>query len=320
VEAEVFPYAKLLDSMIKAKNTCAQTVFYMTWGRKNGDASNCAEWPPVCTYQGMDSLLNRRYTQMADSNHALLSPVGEVWKYIRTTSPNIELYQPDESHPSLEGSYLAALTFYAVLFRKSPNTVSYLAGLDPKIANPLKNAVQEIVFNNLSKWHVGELDPKANFSFTLGVGKEVSFLNQSANADNYLWHFGDGDSSKENMPIHTYKSAGNFQAQLLVQRCGLIDSSSKIISIQSTGLVDLNNNASSFQLFPNPAGDFLQIENRENKPFSYTIFGVSGNELMKGNSNETKVKIEVNRLEPGIYLMNLHEVSGKSSLTKFIKL
>lgn len=93
VQASVFPYARFLDSLIQAKNPCAETVFYMTWGRKNGDAGNCASWPPVCTYAGMDSLLNLRYNMMADDNNAILSPVGAVWKYIRQNHPLIELYQ-----------------------------------------------------------------------------------------------------------------------------------------------------------------------------------------------------------------------------------
>ncbi|HEY0262763.1 MAG TPA: hypothetical protein VGB95_07035, partial [Chitinophagales bacterium] len=33
VEEDVFPYAKELDSIINAENPCAETVFYMTWGR-----------------------------------------------------------------------------------------------------------------------------------------------------------------------------------------------------------------------------------------------------------------------------------------------
>jgi hypothetical protein len=89
VETDVFPYAKLLDSLIHVSNPCAETVFYMTWGRKNGDASNCPSWPPVCTYNGMDSLLRLRYETMATSNKALLSPVSVVWKYLRTNNPLI---------------------------------------------------------------------------------------------------------------------------------------------------------------------------------------------------------------------------------------
>ena len=50
----------------------------MTWGRENGDQSNCQSWPPVCTYEGMDDLLRERYMIMANDNNALVAPVGAV--------------------------------------------------------------------------------------------------------------------------------------------------------------------------------------------------------------------------------------------------
>ena len=37
VETDIFPYAHFLDSIINAENPCVETVFYMTWGRKNGE-------------------------------------------------------------------------------------------------------------------------------------------------------------------------------------------------------------------------------------------------------------------------------------------
>jgi len=55
VATQVYPYAAALDSMIKASSPCATTLFYMTWGRQNGDAANCQFFPPLCTYLGMDS-------------------------------------------------------------------------------------------------------------------------------------------------------------------------------------------------------------------------------------------------------------------------
>ena len=100
VQTEVFAYAKILCDTIRANNSCTRPVFYMTWGRENGDASNCANWPPVCTYTGMDSLLNERYQTMGADNDAYVSPVGAVWHYIRDTYPQIDLYAADGSHPS----------------------------------------------------------------------------------------------------------------------------------------------------------------------------------------------------------------------------
>ena len=77
VDTAVIPYALFLDSVVHANNACTQTVFYMTWGRKYGDASNCAAYPPVCTYEGMQQRLKESYLQMSDTCHAIVSPVGE---------------------------------------------------------------------------------------------------------------------------------------------------------------------------------------------------------------------------------------------------
>ena len=83
VEAEVFPYAKRLVDSVYAHNPCGEPMFYMTWGRKNGDAGNAPYFPVLGTYEGMDSMLCERYTYMAQQNDASLCPVGRVWRYLR---------------------------------------------------------------------------------------------------------------------------------------------------------------------------------------------------------------------------------------------
>ncbi len=50
----------------------------------------------------------------------------------------------------------------------------------------------------------------------------VQFLNQSYNGDNFLWHFGDGTTSTEINPLHTYTNSGFYDVQLDVDgsACG----------------------------------------------------------------------------------------------------
>ena len=148
VQISVYPYARFLDSLITSNNPCAETIFYMTWGREFGDASNCSSWPPVCTYEGMDSLLRLRYLEMAFNNNSIVSPVGAVWNHIRQNYPTIQLYQIDESHPSNEGSYAAACCFYASIFRKDPTTVTYDFGIHPPNGAWIRQAAKDVVFNN----------------------------------------------------------------------------------------------------------------------------------------------------------------------------
>ncbi len=178
VKADVFPYAKSLDNVINTYNSCSETIFYMTWGKKNGDASNCSYWPPVCSYEGMDSLLHLRYMMMADTNNAIVSPVGAVWKYLRQNYPQIELYQADESHPSLAGSYAAACSFYTTIFRKNPELITNDYTLSAADAAIIRSAVKTIVYDHLLDWHVGEYDPIADFGYNTSINQTVTFNNQ----------------------------------------------------------------------------------------------------------------------------------------------
>lgn len=150
--AQSYPYAAQLCDSIRAYNPDAVIVFYMTWGRKNGDQQNCQYYPPLCTYEGMDSLLHARYMMMAEDNQAVVSPVGHVWHYIRDHHPDIELYSSDESHPSLAGSYAAACTFYATLFHKSPGQITTDEGLSNEMASNIRSAATLLVYDSLAQW------------------------------------------------------------------------------------------------------------------------------------------------------------------------
>ncbi len=151
VEQDCFPYAEQLCNLIREANPCARPLFYMTWGRENGDSQNCANWPPVCTYQGMQELLSERYIQMAADNDAWVAPVGNVWQTVMADAP---LYAADGSHPSIHGTYLAACTFFAVMFNESPVGAAYPAGVTAQQALAIQEAANEVVFGNLELWNM----------------------------------------------------------------------------------------------------------------------------------------------------------------------
>ncbi len=208
--------------LTRESNPCARPMFYMTWGRQNGDASNCAVWPPVCTYDGMDSLLRNSYHDMALFNKAELSPVGEVWNYIRSNNPNINLYQSDGSHPSEAGSYLAACTFYTALFKRDVITASFDYTLDSQNAAIVRAAVSEVFFDSLSNYNYTENNPQAMFRYTIGQGlNEAEFINSSMNTDSYSWDFGDGSVSNAELPTHSYQNDGLYTITLDASDCDL---------------------------------------------------------------------------------------------------
>ena len=149
---ESYPYAQELCSLIRQYSPDAKIVFYMTWGRENGDPQNGQYYPPLNTYEGMDSLLYLRYMKMAQDNQACVSPIGAVWHYIRDHYPDMGLYQSDGSHPSYFGSYVAACSFYTTFTGQNPANISWNGTLDAESADIAKNAVKKVVYDSLSAW------------------------------------------------------------------------------------------------------------------------------------------------------------------------
>src|SRR5690606_19333502 len=161
--------------------------------------------PAICSYEGMDSLLQLRYPIKARANNAAFAPVPKVWRALRQSHPDISLYIAVASHSSSNGSFATACTFYSTLFAKSQVPTIYNFTVNAADAAIIKNTSKNIVFDSLSFWTRFDDLPAAQFSSTLN-GATANFTNQSLNASQYTWNFGDGNSSNLAAPGHTYTS------------------------------------------------------------------------------------------------------------------
>lgn len=97
-------FGKKFGDLIKSKN--AQPYVYMTWAR---------EWDPYMQQPIMD-----KYTELAEKINAKIVPVGLAWQRSKKLRPELNLYDPDGSHPSTVGTYLSACVFFGVLTNQSP--------------------------------------------------------------------------------------------------------------------------------------------------------------------------------------------------------
>lgn len=214
--------AQRLQNLIHQHNPCSTTLLYMTWGRKNGDASTCATFPLMCTYRSMDSTLRQRYLQLARSLQEEVAPVSVVWRSLRQNQPAINLYQADESHPSKAGSYAAACTFYATLFGQSPSGLNFHFGLSPSDASAIQNAAKARVSDSLSLWNFKQ-KARSSFNYRMGSGSnEVIFnaVNRGVR-QTYHWDFGNGDSSALANPRYSYAANGTYTVTLTTTNCHL---------------------------------------------------------------------------------------------------
>lgn len=250
VASDVLPYAKILCDSIRANSTCTIPLFFMTWGRKNGDASNCDFFPPLCTYEGMDSVLSSNYLKMGSLNSAEVCGVGAVWHRLRQQSSDMELYSPDESHPSYAGSIAGAYAFYTSIFRKSPLEATFNGSLTADQADSIRSVVKYVVFDHLEEYNIGINDPDASVFLLENDGCQFSF-NGPERYESYAWDFGDGNVSEEANPIHTYSTDGKYTVTFtLGDECGRYDSSSREVQCGVNSVGDLTRDKLS--IYPNP--------------------------------------------------------------------
>jgi hypothetical protein len=93
-------------------------------------------WPERARFSVFADVIESYRLAAADVRGIEL-PAGAAWLEAWDRAPELELYGPDDFHPTLEGSYLAALVIYGGLSAHSP------IGLPARFALP-SGAVREI--------------------------------------------------------------------------------------------------------------------------------------------------------------------------------
>jgi hypothetical protein len=149
---EVYPYARELDSLAKAYNPDAKVIFYMTWGYRYGDQVNCQYYPPFCTYESMSWRLRTNYRLMANDFSSWTSPVGAAWSYSIAHNPDLVLHSSDNSHPSIQGSYLAACCFYIMMMGNNVHTQYLPNGMSMEEGEYLQNVANIVAFDSIDYW------------------------------------------------------------------------------------------------------------------------------------------------------------------------
>jgi hypothetical protein len=312
VQDDVFPYAEILVDSIFSNNECTEPMFYMTWGRKYGDQSNCGGWPPVCTRAGMFARLRWAYLEMAFNNDASAAPVGQAWENAWMSDSTIDLWSGDLSHPSIHGSYLAACTFYASIYRESPVGAAFPSGISAGEAVFLQGVAEYTVLDSLDAWNIGVNDISADFDFTQQNGL-VTFTDASQNGLVYSWDFGDGTTSTDEDPTHTYTADGTYTVTLTVSSdCGS-DTFTQDITIVITVLIEQLKPV-EMTVYPNPVRDNVTLKLSGDGKGYIALYDITGKEVLRKNivlnGSAQSHRIDVSTLALGIYEIQVKTDNG----------
>lgn len=302
------PHAMELNEIIKANDSCTKVIFYMTWGRKFGDASFCGEYPPVCTYTGMQDELRNTYLEMTIENEARVAPAGMGWKAVIDDDPSIELYSGDGSHPNINGSYLTACIMYATIYQKSPVGTSFISTLEADLATYLQEKAHAIVFDSLATWRIGIGDLTADFNYT-NTDLTYTFENSSENESSRVWDI-DGNLYLEENPTHTFDEDGIYTATLTTfNGCDTVEHTETIF----VGSAALNKYENDLIIFPNPTNETLFIRGLSGEPKQAVLYDLAGG--IRGVYALTNTgEIDLSGIRPGIYFIKIDD-----SFYKFVK-
>ncbi|MFK2820108.1 PKD domain-containing protein [Flavobacteriaceae sp. LMIT009] len=315
----VAPFAAELCETVRYNNTCTQPVFYRTWAWEWGMSNSgptCIAYPWMCYYHSMDDEIAQNYRVLADDNDAVISPVGQVWRYMRDNLVPVDLYHEDQSHQSLEGAYASACTFYTTILRKDPTLITYNPGISASKAEAIRNAVKVVVYDQLSFWKIDEFDPKADFTFN-ELGNEVTFLSTSENGESYYWDFGDSNTSTQENPIHVYDEIGEYAVRLTVEKCGMSDSYEMNVNINTLGTNKLNSD--KIKLIPNPSSNIITLKGVNfDRIQSIKLYNLMGKQIPL-DYMESNLVFDISYLSSGAYFIKIKTIDNNTFIKKLIK-
>jgi PKD repeat protein len=147
---------------------------------------------------------------------------------------------------------------------------------------------------------------KANGPYSGNVGDAISFsssgsVDPEASSITYEWSFGDGNTSTQSNPTHTYSDPDTYTVVLTVaddQGTTSSDTSTAVIAVPPVNEPDINLSSNSFNFSQVEIGN-TQIRATEVKNIGTETLDVTGITLCEGTSTEYTWSPDTLQLDPG---------------------
>ena len=165
--------------------------------------------------------------------------------------------------------------------------------------------------------------PVASFTYTMSGGTQVQFANPPNISNTYQWYFGDGSSSANQNPAHTYTMNGEFPVTLIVSSdCGS-DTTMHLITVNSVSVEESAVAALGYSIYPNPLAasatvSYYLAEKSEVNFDLYNTIGEKVYSISKGVQDSGHYEFNFDTkdisLKAGVYIMQLKTKNKNASI------
>ena len=162
--------------------------------------------------------------------------------------------------------------------------------------------------------------PAAGFNVTTNF-LDVSFFNLTTNANSYEWDFGDGNTSTDFNPTHTYSEPGTYTVCLTA----FGDCEASIVCKEVTvSEDDASLNQESWEnavvVYPNPSSGDVHFSITSTEANNIVIFDATGKEVAQTEVVEKETTISTTQWNNGVYYFHIQNDAGQTLYTDRISI
>lgn len=156
--------------------------------------------------------------------------------------------------------------------------------------------------------------------FTSAVnGATVSFTQTSTGTGlASAWDFGDGNTSNQTNPTHTYANPGTYTVLLTVtDSCGFTDTLSAQVTVATSGLEE--GPSSGIVAYPNPSNTFVVVRSTSDQTIQYRLMDPTGREVRIGIWASGQGVLDVAQLPSATYVLELLQAGKRHVISVVVQ-
>jgi PKD repeat protein len=238
-------------------------------------------------------------------------PVGTDMQIgLKSTSANSNLYRNTGgvSYPYTYPGYISITTSNAGTNPESYYYYLYDWVVQPQACTSAATPVTASIF---------AAAPVANFTYT-NASYTVNFNNTSTNGSSYYWDFGDGTTSTQQTPSHTYSSNLVYNVMLITTNNCTSDTAYASVNLTTVSVSELANGG-SVQVYPNPVKGTVNLVITNAIAEKVELVDVTGRILKTFTNVNDRISVDMQAFSAGVYYFRVIS-GGESHVCKFTNL